>query len=34
VDLVDFGEWKKRYLATPPTMTLVDFGVWKRGYLK
>ena len=34
VDLVDFGEWEKRYLATPPTMTLVEFGVWKRGYLK
>ena len=34
VNLADFGEWKKRYLATPPTMTLVEFGVWKRGYLK
>jgi len=34
VNLADFGEWKKRYLATPPTMTLVEFGVWKREYLK
>ena len=34
VGMLDFGEWKKRYLATPPTMTLVEFGVWKRGYLK
>ncbi len=34
VNLADFGVWKKRYLAVPPTMTLVDFGEWKREYLK
>jgi len=31
VNLADFGEWKKRYLAG--NSTLVDFGVWERGYL-
>jgi len=33
VDILDFGEWKKRYLAVPPTATLVDFGIWKNAYL-
>lgn len=33
VDLGDFGDWKTKYLAVPPTMTLTDFGVWKTAYL-
>ncbi len=33
VNLADFGIWKGKYLAVPPTMTLADFGVWKRAYL-
>jgi len=34
VNLADFGEWKKRYLAVPQTMTLTDFGIWKKAYLQ
>ena len=33
VNLADFGYWKIKYLAVPPTMTLVEFGVWKTAYL-
>ncbi len=32
INLADFGEWKKKYLAG--TETLTSFAVWKKAYLK